>query len=104
MTGLVQPPFGWFKPEPLSSESVITDDQWHHIGFVWDGSCRALYVDGTISATDTEALEQLEFSNGGLYIGTGKSLDAGTFFSGLIDDVRIYDVTLSAEEIAALVQ
>jgi hypothetical protein len=25
------------------------------------------------------------------YIGTGKTLDAGSFFSGLIDDVRIYN-------------
>jgi len=27
-------------------------------------------------------------SDGGLYIGVGETLDAGTFFSGLIDDVR----------------
>ncbi|MHC4119028.1 MAG: LamG-like jellyroll fold domain-containing protein [Planctomycetota bacterium] len=29
-------------------------------------------------------------------------LEAGTFFGGLIDDVRIYDVALSADEIAAM--
>jgi hypothetical protein len=34
-----------------------------------------------------------------LYIGTGKNLEPGSFFSGLIDDVRIYNVALSAEEI-----
>ena len=38
------------------------------------------------------------------HIGVSKDLDAGTFFSGLIDDVRIYDVDLTAEEIAALAQ
>jgi len=37
-------------------------------------------------------------------IGAGKNLDAGTFFSGLIDDVRIYNVALSTEKIAALAQ
>jgi len=35
-------------------------------------------------------------------MGTGKTLDAGSFFSGLIDDVRIYNQTQSAEEIEAL--
>jgi hypothetical protein len=29
---------------------------------------------------------------------------SGTFFSGLVDDVRIYNKALSAEEIAALAQ
>ncbi|NIM99728.1 MAG: hypothetical protein GTO24_17130 [candidate division Zixibacteria bacterium] len=38
------------------------------------------------------------------YIGTGKTLDAGSFFSGLIDDVRIYNQTLSIERIEALAQ
>jgi hypothetical protein len=33
----------------------------------------------------------LEGSAGGLYIGAGNNLDASSFFSGLIDDVRIYD-------------
>jgi Tol biopolymer transport system component len=103
MTGLV-PPSGRTPSTPLVSESMITDGDWHHIGFVWDGSYRALYVDGTIAATDIEVLGQLEFSNGGLYIGTSKTLEAGTFFSGLIDDVRIYDVALSAEQIASLAQ
>ena len=105
MTGLMHPPLGGFKPEPLSSESVITDDQWHHIGFVWDGSYRSLYVDGVEVAKDTKALTQaLMSSNGGLYIGASKDLDATGFFSGLIDDVRIYDGALTAEEIAALTQ
>jgi hypothetical protein len=37
---------------------------------------------------------------GGLYFGAEKTLGAGTFFSGLIDDVRIYSAALSAEEVA----
>jgi len=38
---------------------------------------------------DTQA--NLPSSGGGLYIGGGSSLALGTFWSGLIDDVRIYD-------------
>ena len=105
MTGLVPPPLGRFKPIPLESEYVITDGFWHHIGFVWDGANRYLYVDGVETAKDTTpAPHPLTYSDGGLYIGAGKNLDAASFFSGLIDDVRIYNQALSAEEIAALAQ
>jgi len=102
MSGLAAPAVGRFIPQPLKSESVITDGQWHHIGFVWDGSYRFLYVDGVEVAKDAAAQASLKYSNGGLYIGAGKTLDAAAFFFGLIDDVRIYDVALSAEKIAAL--
>jgi len=91
MTGLVSLPIGRFIAEPLESNYIVTDNIWHHIGFVWDGSYRTLYVDGIEVAKDSSSLNQLKDSNGGLYIGVNKYLDAGTFFSGLIDDVRIYN-------------
>jgi len=104
MTGLVPPSSGWIAKKPLVSESIISDGQWHHIGFVWDGSYRILYVNGIEVAKDTSAQNPLKQSDGGLHIGAGKNLNQGTFFSGLIDDVRIYKVALNAEEIAALAQ
>jgi len=73
----------------MVSDFVITDGNWHRIGFVWNGSQRMLYVDDVEVAKDTQS--GLETSEGGLYIGAGKTLDAASFFSGLIDDVRIYN-------------
>jgi hypothetical protein len=46
-------------------------------------------ADGIEVAKDTQT--SLAGSDGGLYFGAGKGLEAGTFWSGLIDDVRIYD-------------
>jgi len=80
---------------PMLSQAIITDDNWHRIGFVWDGSCRHLYVDGVEVAKDAAPLSALEGSDGGLYIGCGKNMQPGTFFSGLIDDVRIYNRAVS---------
>jgi N-acetylneuraminic acid mutarotase len=77
----------------LLSQTNITDGNWHRIGFVWDGSYRTLYVDDVIVAEDTQ--EGIESSPNGLYIGTGKALEPGTFFSGLIDDIRIYNRAVS---------
>jgi len=88
----------------LESESVITDGAWHHIGMVWDKSYRYLYVDGAEIARDAVSISYTMPCDGGLYLGAGKTLDTGSFFSGLIDDVRIYRRALNAEEIAALAQ
>jgi len=74
---------------PLYSETFIIDGQWHRVGLVWDGSKRTLCVDGVAVAEDTQP--GLDASQNGLYIGAGKDYTAGTFFSGLIDDVRIYN-------------
>jgi N-acetylneuraminic acid mutarotase len=89
MTELIPPAVGRFVPQPLKSESVITDGQWHRIGFVWDGASRALYVDDILVIEDTQT--NLQGSDAGLYIGTGKDMEPGTYFSGLIDDIRIYN-------------
>jgi hypothetical protein len=88
----------------LTSGYVINDGDWHHIGVVWDKSHRHLYADGIELAEDTTNLGYLSASNGNLCIGCGNSFDAGSFFSGLIDDVRIYNVAISDEKIAALAQ
>jgi hypothetical protein len=75
--------------KPLQSQTNITDGNWHRIGLVWDGSNRILYVDDIAVAQNTQ--DSLQGSDSGLYIGTGKAMEAGTYFSGLIDDVRIYN-------------
>jgi len=74
---------------PLLSQTVITDGNWHHIGLIWDGSIRTLYVDDVEVAKDSQP--NFQDSVSGLYIGTGKATEAGTYWSGLIDDVRIYN-------------
>jgi hypothetical protein len=73
----------------LSSQAVITDGQWHRIGLIWDGLTRTLCVDGAVVADDTQSA--LKSAYGGLSIGCGADSAPGSFWSGLIDDVRIYN-------------
>jgi hypothetical protein len=73
----------------LVSETVITDGNWHRVGLVCDGANRSLYVDDVLVATDTQS--ELVGSGGGLNIGCGKSQAPGSFWAGLIDEVRIYN-------------
>ncbi len=87
---------------PLTSTVVVTDGQWHHVGFSWDGARRRLYVDGVEVAADSSNIGNLQYCIGAMQIGIGKSLGDYSCFSGLIDDVRIYSRALSAEEIGML--
>ena len=73
----------------LGCAALITDGAWHRVGLTWDGSDRVLYVDGVQIARDTQV--SLEGSAGGLSIGAGSTLTAGSFWKGLLDDVRVYD-------------
>lgn len=86
----------------LMSQTVITDGNWHHLGFVWDGSYRILYVDGAEVAKDVKPQSRLGSADSGLYFGAGKTLEAAGFLSGLIDDIRIYNQALSAEDVNTL--
>lgn len=90
-------------------EGVVADDLWHHIAVVMnagDGVHDAdVYVDGVLAATAAQ-------SGGNTAINTGNVSDVliGQSFqdelrnlSGLLDDFRIYDNALTANEVAALV-
>ena len=75
----------------LTSGFIITDGDWHRVGLVWDGARRHLYADDAEVAVDSSNLGKLVSYNSGLYIGAGPSLSGTSFWSGLIDDVRIYN-------------
>jgi len=75
--------------ESLVSEVTITDGNWHRVGVTWDGTNRVLYVDSVKVAANTQP--SLARSVEGLNIGCGPDMMPGTFFSGLIDAVCIYN-------------
>ena len=84
--------------------TVLTDDLWHHIAVTSDGSTTdniVLYVDGRIETT-AEVVSQSINTQGTGTVKLGVYLLPfleGSYFSGLIDDARIYDRALSLQEI-----
>jgi len=77
----------------LVSETPITDGDWHHVGLVWDDAgTRSLYVDTVEVARETGVFPWPSWwTDGGVRIGAPRQPFSPTFFSGLIDDVRIYN-------------
>jgi len=59
---------------PPTSDTVITDGDWHRIGLVWDGTYRTLYVDDVESAKDVRTPGVLQGADGGLSLVLGKVL------------------------------
>jgi hypothetical protein len=80
----------------------VDDGEWHHIGWVYDGTMNYLYLDGEIDATE-ENSGQITVSSFPLYIGENSGA-TGRFWNGLIDDVQIYNRPLTQAEIQIVMQ
>lgn len=76
--------------------------RWYHLCGVFDGRQRIFYLDGAEIAAVTS--NPPPFSNGDIQIGAlrGEISPNPAFFHGVIDDVRLYDRALSADEVRRL--
>jgi len=89
----------WGGSGLTSQIKPIIDDQWHHVVLVYNPpDSRALYVDGDKVAEDFQT--DLNNSAGGMHLGAGHNLQSGRFWSGMIDDIRIYDYVTYPDEIS----
>ena len=95
--GLVRPSSWISSSGDIGGTGAPPTGQWTHLATTYDGATWRLYVNGTQVASKAFAL-QIPTSTGALRIG-GNSV-WGEWFSGLIDEVRIYDHALSALEVA----
>ena len=77
------------------------NDAFNHVAAVYDGSSRNayLYINGELAASDTTTKPLALKMKENLTIGRGMSGNEGQFYKGIIDEVRIYNIPLSAEEI-----
>jgi hypothetical protein len=85
---------GWQKPNV-----PIADGHWHHYVATIDGSTLLLYKNGsqvTSLSYQPPTEESIDF-----FIGDRNDLE-GNPFTGKIDELRIYNATLSAEEVEEL--
>ncbi|WP_212746149.1 LamG-like jellyroll fold domain-containing protein [Nonomuraea sp. KC401] len=93
-------PAGWFQTvqgeAEASSSTALPLNQWSHLAVTYNGSMITLYVNGT--QVKQEPLSgDLDDDGGDLRIG-GNSF-WGEYFSGVIDEVRIYNRVQTAAQI-----
>ncbi|MDP2668789.1 MAG: LamG domain-containing protein [bacterium] len=87
-----------------ASKDAISDQandmNWHHLVGIFDGSSSYLYVDGNKQTITAIPSSTFNFTNPRILIGGKTGLNQ--YFSGSIDDVRVYNRALSGDEIKRL--
>jgi hypothetical protein len=89
------------EPAVATSSGRLTPGTWAHLAGVWDGTARMLYVNGVLDGTAKGPQARPDIG-GNISIGRPGAYN-GLYFSGRIDDVRMYNRALSTAEIRSLV-
>ncbi|MEU6367413.1 sialidase family protein [Streptomyces sp. NPDC046931] len=84
----------------VRTSGAYNDGRWHHVALRRGGGQLTLFIDGTALGTADVPGSVSRNSPFGVHI--GQRLDGRAFFTGAIDDVRVYDRALGDDEIAAL--
>jgi hypothetical protein len=85
-----------------TSGTSYANGAWHHLVHTFGGAAggQKLYVDGAQKASGSKAASDFTWQTG---VNIGFSNDASSdYFSGLIDDVRVYNGALSPEQVQTL--
>jgi len=78
------------------------DSDWHHVCYVNDGGTVSLYVDGVASAVTRTKTSDANGIVTSFLIGAGGGESIGSYFKGRMDDVRLFDRTITQAEITHL--
>lgn len=91
---------GWRN---LSANIKPTAGQWYHIVGTYDGSTQKIYVDGKLNNTSAWAGKIESHPNDPLTVGYKVASD-NSYFNGELDEIRIYNRTLSESDVQTLYQ
>jgi hypothetical protein len=87
------------SPTP-NVELEMSGSSWYHVVLVYDNNDNEVryYVDGSLGGTKALASGAIGTNSAPLWIARGNH-PSPHYFTGIIDDVRLYDRVLSAEEV-----
>jgi hypothetical protein len=94
----------------VSAGIMPNTNQWYHVVLTRDSIKIKLYIDGVLNTNEvnygnwnTNVGNTLpNYGNSGIATIGGRDLNPNFYFKGAIDDVKIYDRPLTAEEVVAL--
>lgn len=85
----------------LWGSTLLETGRWYHIAGVWDGNnhIAELYLDGGLDAVDSLAIETILYTNEPIRV--GRPAWSYDFYNGIIDELRIWNVTRPQAQIQA---
>lgn len=77
---------------------MVRPGEWYHVAHVWTLSAQLLYLNGEL--VSHVAITEHTHDRGIVIMIGQRASFAGSFFAGLLDEIRIWNVARSAEDIA----
>ena len=84
---------------PGSGEARLPVGTWAHVAVTFDGTTARFYLNGTETGNGSFSFGPKK--DAGVHFGSDDP-NGGNAFNGALDDVRLYDTVLSADEVKAL--
>ncbi len=91
-------------PEYSTSGGTITSGVWSHIACTYDNNTLTIYINGTAVSSTVPGAKTIRNASANLILGNDSTLSSSIFFSGPMDETRIYSRALSAAQVLALYQ
>ncbi len=85
----------------VTSSSALNDGNWHHLAFVQQDNGGKMYLNGSLDQTDNSNGKVNLLSTIKTYLGYDNR-NSGAYYTGKVDDLKIYNRALSASEIQTL--
>jgi len=91
--------FARWEVYPSSGEAKLPVGTWAHVAVTFDGTTARFYLNG--AETGSGAFSFGPKKDAGVHFGSDDP-NGGNAFNGALDDVRLYDKALSADEVKAM--
>ncbi len=79
----------------------LSSGVYHHIVGTYNGSIASIYIDGVLNRSVAKTGDVLQSTGGTIEIGR-ETVTSGEYFNGTIDEIRIYNRSLSTEQVQQL--
>jgi hypothetical protein len=96
--------FGEGSYDIVWGTGALALNTWYHITGVFDASSGdlSLYIDGGLESSESDTINSINAGGADLRIGARQYTGSQCFFNGVIDEVGLWNRTLSADEVAWL--
>lgn len=89
----------WYSAGTVASGAGITSGEWRHLTGTYDGKRVKFYVDGKLAGTGPQDVSGDVLDNASAFTMAKTTADNVDFFQGIIDEVAVFNVAFSEEDI-----
>ncbi|MEO1253369.1 MAG: LamG domain-containing protein [Bacteroidota bacterium] len=96
---------GRFEIVGFDSETLPQTNEWYHLVFTFDQRAEGkseMHINGELQSSVGQGGNEDEFSENLASLFIGRNANGNVYFSGVVDDIRIYDRVLDSLEIQYL--